>query len=138
MVSFLLLFQTSNATLASLRRLSPARFSTARCCAFRCCSLQIRSIQNKLFASTDSVETNYLFFWNSLCTGFVSNLQLATSSILVEFKLRQRRSVLTLIQFDLLHQLHLQRRLTVLVCYLPSYLTQVGKSATARRCNSKK
>jgi hypothetical protein len=42
-----------------------------------------------------------------------------------------------LIQFDLLHQLRLQRRLTVLVRYLPSYLTQVGKSATARRCNSK-
>jgi hypothetical protein len=128
----------SNATFSSLRRLSPARFSTAQHCAFRFCSLQIQSIQNKLFTSTDSVETNYSFFWNSLCTGFGSNLQLATLSILIEFKLRQRRSVLTLIQFDLLHQLRLQHHLTVLVRYLPSYLMQVGKSATARCRNSKK
>ena len=122
--------------------------STTRRCAFRFCPLQsintlvrIRSIQNQLFAITDSVETtDCAFAWNSLCTipASFSNSQLAPSSIVVEFKLRQRRSALTLIQFDLLHQLRLQRRLTVLVRYLPSYLTQVEKSATARRRNSKK
>ena len=121
--------------------------STTRRCAFRFCPLQSINPHprpdpidpNQLFAITDSVETaDRAFSWNSLRTGFVSNLQLAPSSIVVEFKLRQRRSALTLIQFDLLHQLRLQRRLTVLIRYLPSYLTQVGKSATARRRNSKK